>query len=182
MQWALQAGLSCFTVCSDSQVVVHQVRGDYTIHSEKLVEYAKVAQRIKAKFTSFAIEKVPRSANKQADLLSKIASGEVANVRDIHVEVLLHASIHDGDVICATNAESKSWLDDIKDFIEQGVLPESLDQAKTIRRQEARYVVHDGLLYRRSFSKPLLWCIPPSMTKVVLEELHEGVCGRHPGA
>lgn len=148
MQWALQAGVSRLTVLSDSQVVVHQLRGEYAIYSDKLKEYAMLARNIKTRFASFAIRKVPRLENEQADILSKIASGEVQNTHHIQVEVLHNPSTHVSETIHVITDEAKSWIDDIKDFIEQGILPEAPDQAKSVRRQSARYLIHDGLLYR----------------------------------
>lgn len=141
-----------------------------------------LARNIKTRFASFTIRKVPRLENEQADLLSKIASGEVQNTHHIQVEVLHNPSTHVSETIHVITDEAKSWIDDIKDFIEQGILPKAPDQAKSVRRQSARYLIHDGLLYRRSFTKSLLRCIPPDITRAVLEELHEGVCGGHPGA
>lgn len=75
-----------------------------------------------------------------------------------------------------------TWINDINNYIERDILPEEPNEAKRIRRQSTRYIVHEGLLYRRSFTKPLLRCIPPNMTHSILEEIHEGICGGHPGA
>lgn len=43
-------------------------------------------------------------------------------------------------------------------------------------------MLYNNILYKRSFSRPLLRCVPPDMTSAVLCELHEGVCGGHLGA
>ena len=36
-------------------------------------------------------------------------------------------------------------------------------------------------MYKRSFSGPYLLCIHPETSKLLLEELHEGICGSHTG-
>ncbi|GKV53644.1 hypothetical protein SLEP1_g60161, partial [Rubroshorea leprosula] len=40
----------------------------------------------------------------------------------------------------------------------------------------------DGVLYKRSFSLPLLRCLNPYEAEYALREVHEGVCGSHVGA
>lgn len=47
---------------------------------------------------------------------------------------------------------------------------------------ETEYIVHEGILYRRLFTKPLLRCIPQEMVQPILEEINEGICGGHPRA
>lgn len=61
-----------------------------------------------------------------------------------------------------------TWINDINNYIERDILPEEPNEAKRIQRQSTRYIVHEGLLYRRSFTKPLLRCIPPNMTHSIL--------------
>ena len=39
----------------------------------------------------------------------------------------------------------------------------------------------DGQLYRRSYSYPFLKCVGPTEARLVLQEIHEGVCGNHVG-
>lgn len=38
----------------------------------------------------------------------------------------------------------------------------------------------NGILYRRSFTRPFFSCVPPHLTKPLLEEIQEGICGGHP--
>lgn len=40
-------------------------------------------------------------------------------------------------------------------------------------------VYHIGVLYRKGFSVPLLWCAAHDEAKQVLTEVHEGACGDH---
>ena len=39
----------------------------------------------------------------------------------------------------------------------------------------------DGQLYKRSLGGPYLLCLTPEKGQYVLPELHEGICGNHPG-
>ena len=36
-------------------------------------------------------------------------------------------------------------------------------------------------MYKRSFSSLYLLCIHPEVVELLLEELHEGICGSHTG-
>ena len=75
----------------------------------------------------------------------------------------------------------RSWVDDIQEYLEKGTLPEDKAQAKALQKRAARYIMVDRALYRRSFTKPLLRCVPPNLVQPILIEVHEGVCGGYPG-
>nr|CAN61463.1 hypothetical protein VITISV_005681 [Vitis vinifera] len=50
-----------------------------------------------------------------------------------------------------------------------------------IRVQVARFTLIGEHLYKRSFTGPYLRCLDRSEAQYILAELHEGVCGNHPG-
>ena len=53
-------------------------------------------------------------------------------------------------------------------------------KADKIRRKATSYwLSEDHKLYKRSFSGPYLLCVHPELTELLLEELHEGICGSH---
>ena len=54
--------------------------------------------------------------------------------------------------------------------------------ADKVRRKAPRFwLSEDQKLYKRCFSRPYLLCIYPKATELLLEELHEGICGSHIG-
>ena len=63
-------------------------------------------------------------------------------------------------------------MDPILKFLESDTLLEEKIEAEKIRRKK---------LYKRSFSGLYLLCIHPEMSELLLEELHEGICGSHTG-
>ena len=71
-------------------------------------------------------------------------------------------------------------MDDIQEYLEKGTLPEDKAQAKALQKRATRYIMVDGALYR-SFTKPLLRCVPPNLVQPILIEMHKGVCGGHLG-
>ena len=72
-------------------------------------------------------------------------------------------------------------MDDIQEYHEKGTLPEDKAQAKALQKRAARYIMVDRALYRRSYTKPLLRCVPPNLVQPIFIEVHEGVCGGHLG-
>ena len=74
------------------------------------------------------------------------------------------------------------WMDPLILFLKEDVLPEEKSEANKIRRNVSRFwLSEDVKLYKRSFSEPYLLCIHPDATELILEELHEGICGSHTG-
>ena len=75
-----------------------------------------------------------------------------------------------------------SWMDPIVLFLREDILPEDKSEVDKIRRKAPRFwLSEDQKLYKRSFSRPYLLCIHPEASKLLLEELHEGICGSHTG-
>ena len=74
------------------------------------------------------------------------------------------------------------WMDPIVSFLKDDTLPEEKSEAEKIRRKTPRFwLSEDHKLYKRSYSGLYLLCIHPEASKLLLEELHEGICGSHTG-
>ena len=66
-------------------------------------------------------------------------------------------------------------------FFKEDILPEGKSKADKVRRKAPRFwLSEDQKLYNGSFSRPYLLCIHLKAV-VLLEELHEGICGSHTG-
>ena len=75
-----------------------------------------------------------------------------------------------------------SWMDSIVLFLKEDTLPENKSKADKIRRKAPRFWLSgDQKLYKRSFSGLYLLCIHNEAIELLLEELHEGICGSHTG-
>jgi len=70
---ARQLGARTVTVRSDSQLLVRQFLGEYRVKDPKLKPLHAEARRLAGGFTRFAIEHVPREANRAADRLANQA-------------------------------------------------------------------------------------------------------------
>ena len=73
-------------------------------------------------------------------------------------------------------------MDPIVRFLKDDILPEEKLEAEKIRRNAPRFwLSEDHKLYKCSYSRPYLLCIHPEAVELLLEELHEGICGSHIG-
>ena len=73
-------------------------------------------------------------------------------------------------------------MDSIIQFLKEDILPEEKIEVNKIRKKATSYwLSKDHKLYKCSFSGSYLLCVHPELTKSLLEELHEGICGTHIG-
>ena len=75
-----------------------------------------------------------------------------------------------------------SWMNPLVLFLEEDILPDDKTEADKIRRNTSRFwLSEDQKLYKRYFLGPYLLCMHLEASKLILEELHEGICGSHTG-
>ena len=71
-------------------------------------------------------------------------------------------------------------MDPVVLFLKEDILPEEKSKVDKIRRKASRFwLTEDQKLYKRSFFGPYLLCIHLEASELLLEELHEGICGSH---
>ena len=66
-------------------------------------------------------------------------------------------------------------------YINMGELPNDRNKAHKIQIQSARFSLVNGQLFKRSLDGSYLKCLTTEQGQYVLAELHEGICGNHPG-
>ena len=188
----------------DSQLVANQYSGEYEARDERMDAYLKIIQDLSRDFNHFALTRIPRSENTQADALAALASSLDSGLRRvIPVEFIEHPSI--GPPVVANliraqieNAEEVNdppeenvnqpeygcdspWLEPIRAYIINGTLPTEKWAARKIKTQAARYVTVEGEIYKWRFSGPLMTCAEGEKARRVMEEVHSGSCGNHSG-
>ncbi|GJS91349.1 reverse transcriptase domain-containing protein [Tanacetum coccineum] len=75
-----QMGVRNIRASVDSKLVANQVLGTYIAKEENMIKYWEKVKSLVSGFASFSISQVPRSHNKKADALSKIASTSFAHL------------------------------------------------------------------------------------------------------
>ena len=184
MMMVQKMGGKAVKVFLDSKLVVGQVRGDLEARDLRMQEYLCQIRSVQEKFEVFDLSHIPRSGNTHADLLATLATSSaqdlprVVLVKDLYTPT----SIHHGMPQIHQIRLGPSWMDAISLFLEKDILPEEKSEAKKVRRKAPQFwLSEDRKLYKRSFSGPYLLCVHPEVSKSLLEELHEGVCGSHTG-
>ena len=88
-----------------------------------------------------------------------------------------------GNMICVYHVRiGPSWMDPIIQFLSKDVLLEDKSEAEKIHRKAPQFwLSEDQKLYKRFFCEPYLLCIYLEASELLLEELHEGICGSHTG-
>ena len=71
---AREMGIKCLRVIGDSNLVVCQARGDFTLKEPSLAPYRAMAQRLEDSFEEFNIEHFLRSDNRFTDALATLGS------------------------------------------------------------------------------------------------------------
>nr|GEV07993.1 reverse transcriptase domain-containing protein [Tanacetum cinerariifolium] len=80
-----QIGVKNLIAKVDSRLVANQINGQYEAKEQSMTQYMEKAKTLINNFKMFSIEQVPRSENKKADALSKIAPMQAEYVvKEIH--------------------------------------------------------------------------------------------------
>ena len=181
---AKQLGANVLTIHCDSQLIVNQLTGEYMAKDERMMAYRDLAKNLLKGFREFNIERVGREHNGHADSLAGLASSVAPDFRrTITVAVQDIPSItKSGPAVVCQIETGPSWMDPILDYLTKDVLPKDQKEAAKIRRNATRYwVSREGKLYKKSYTRPYLFCVHPDLVPNLLYEIHEGVCGGHTG-
>ncbi|GJV97729.1 reverse transcriptase domain-containing protein [Tanacetum coccineum] len=153
---ATQMGVRNVHVSVDSKLVANQVLGTYVAKEENMIKYLEKAKSLVSGFANFSISQVPRSKNKKADALSKIASTSFTHLsKQVLVEVLKEESIQEREVATVVEKDGPTWMTPIMEYLKDGTLPDDRKEASKLRIKARQYELLEGVLYRRSFLK--LW-------------------------
>ncbi|GKA20120.1 reverse transcriptase domain-containing protein [Tanacetum coccineum] len=166
----------------DSRLVANQVNGSYIAKESGMVQYLNKVKTLAKSFKEFSIKQIPRSENKKADALSKIASTSFAHLnKQVLVEELKEKSINEEEILDIVEEEGNTWMTPIQEYLTKEILPEDKKKARAVRRKAAKYAMINGTLYKKSFLGPWLRCVGPLQANYVLREIHEGSCSMHSG-
>ncbi|GJZ76958.1 reverse transcriptase domain-containing protein [Tanacetum coccineum] len=179
---AEQIGVKNLQANVDSRLVANQVNGTYVAKEPGMIKYLEKVKNPASTFKEFSIKQVPRGENKKADALSKMASTNFAHLsKQVFVEELKEKSIYEKEVLAIVEEEGRTQMTSIYEYLMEEILPEETKKARAICRKSGRYVVTNGILYKRSFLGPWLRCVRPLQANYILREIHEGSCSMHAG-
>ncbi|GKB94279.1 reverse transcriptase domain-containing protein [Tanacetum coccineum] len=69
----------------------------------------------------------------------------------------------------------------IYEYLTEETLPAEKEKARAIQCKLGWYTVINGVLYKKSYLGPWLWCVGPLQENYVLREIHKGSYSMHAG-
>ena len=127
-------GVKDISASVDSRLVANQVNGTYEAKEESMIRYLAKARTLIQGFRTFSIKQIPRSQNKQADALSKIASTSFAHLtKQVLVEVLREKSIEEVEVMAVVEEEGDTWMTPLRGYLEENILPPDPKKARKLK-------------------------------------------------
>ena len=171
-------------VFSDSRLVVSQMNGELGARDERMQGYLSQVRHLQSGFKSFSLQHIPRSGNTHADSVATLATSLAQNLPwVILIEDLCKPTEVRGKKVHVHQVKvGPSQIDLIVLFLNEDILPKDKSEADKVRRKALCFwLSEDQKLYKHSFSRPYLLYIHPEASKLLLEELHEGIYGSHTG-
>ncbi|GJY26268.1 reverse transcriptase domain-containing protein [Tanacetum coccineum] len=153
-----QMGVKNLQANVDSRLVANQVNGTYVAKEADMIKYLEKVRTLTNSFRMFSIKQVPRSKNKKADALSKIASTNFAHLsKQVLVKELKEKSISEMEVLAIVEEEGDTWMTPIYEYLIEETLPAEVNKARELR------------------------CVGSLQANYVLREIHKGSCSMHVG-
>uniref|UniRef100_A0A2N9EWL9 Integrase catalytic domain-containing protein n=1 Tax=Fagus sylvatica TaxID=28930 RepID=A0A2N9EWL9_FAGSY len=120
------------------------------------------------------------TTNNEAEYEALFAGLQVAKVlgaTTLKIEVQYSLS-HKGEEVNPIDINN-SWKTPIVKYLEDGTLPTNVVEARKLKIRAIRFVLMQGILYKRGFSLLYLRCLDKLEAEYVMREVHEGICGNH---
>ena len=144
-------------------------------------KYLRLTKHLTQEFDKIEFVQIPRSQNMVADEVAKIALSEEGTMSNMGLMMEIQKRPNIEEVPTFTIQSTNSWMTTIVAFLEDGHLPQNVEEAKKIKKRAARFMIFNDTLYKRGFSMPYLKCVDEEEAKYILDEIHEGICGDHAG-
>uniref|UniRef100_A0A2N9ER07 RNA-directed DNA polymerase n=1 Tax=Fagus sylvatica TaxID=28930 RepID=A0A2N9ER07_FAGSY len=169
---AWEMGIKHLKVVGDSNLIVCQARGEFSLKEPSLAPYRALAQKLEEKFVTFEIEHAQRNENRYADALATLGSQMAFEGEKIDITInkkvrpiteLLKKEFEE------LSLDEEDWRMPLKAKL---VSPVAAADFKEIKD----YTLISGELYRRLPGGILARCISIQEAKRKLVEIHEKTC------
>ncbi|XP_023739861.1 uncharacterized protein LOC111887961 [Lactuca sativa] len=179
LRLAKQMGVKAITALTNSRLAANQVNGSFEVRDQRMGKYVNMVKQLVGLFERFTIKQIPRSENKSADALSKLASTCFGHLsKKVLVEVLREISINEQQVN-ALAPPGPTWMTPFREYLQRGVLPDDHGEARKIRIKAPSYAMVNGELYKKGFTAPWIKCVDQAKGKEMLQEAHSSQVSAH---
>ena len=136
LKLAKALGATELDICSDSQLIVGQVNGNYETKEERMQQYLELVWHQISQLWEVKLNHIPREQNTATDQLAKSASSDASNNE---TKVVKQSSIQTIEVN-AINVET-SWMKPIISFLQEGMLPSDRQEARRLKVRVSRFII-----------------------------------------
>ncbi|XP_070052390.1 uncharacterized protein [Nicotiana tomentosiformis] len=163
-------------VIGDSDLLVHQVQGEWAKKNTKMLPYLHHVQEMMKRITKIEFRHVPRIQNEFADALATL-SFVIQHPDKNFIDPIL-VRIHNRPIYYAhveEETDGNPWFHHIKEYLAK---PEYLEHANhtqkcTLRRLSNHFFQSEGILYRRTPDQGAIMCqIHADMIRLPPNELN----------
>uniref|UniRef100_A0A2N9I5B2 Integrase catalytic domain-containing protein n=1 Tax=Fagus sylvatica TaxID=28930 RepID=A0A2N9I5B2_FAGSY len=170
---AYEMGIKHLRVIGDSNLVVCQARGEFSLKEPSLAPYRALAQKFEARFSTFEIEHAQRNENRYADALATLGSQMAFEGEEMDVTICKKAK----PITESLRKEFEELSQDQEDW-RAPIKAKLVSPADTADLREIKdYTLISGDLYRRLPGGVLARCISLEEAKERLTKIHETTCG-----
>uniref|UniRef100_A0A2N9HMQ6 Integrase catalytic domain-containing protein n=1 Tax=Fagus sylvatica TaxID=28930 RepID=A0A2N9HMQ6_FAGSY len=195
---AHEMGIKHLRVIGDSNLIVCQAKGEFSLKEPSLAPYRALAQRLPGGILARCVshqegtKKLQEVHEKSCELEGGVSlyrrlqrlgyfwpemSKEAADLQR-RCPTCQHQ--HENEQVCATFLSS-DWRTPFLEYFIEGILPRTGKEAARIKKLSTRYFVESGILFRKGFHGDPLRCLSLSESQTVMKEAHSGECGEHQG-
>uniref|UniRef100_A0A2N9HSM7 Uncharacterized protein n=1 Tax=Fagus sylvatica TaxID=28930 RepID=A0A2N9HSM7_FAGSY len=170
---AYEMGIKHLRVIGDSNLVVCQARGEFSLKEPSFAPYRALAQKFEARFSTFEIEHAQRNENRYADALATLGSQIAFEGEEMDITICKKAK----PITESLRKEFEELFQDQEDW-RAPIKAKLMSPAVTADLREIKdYTLISGDLYRRLPGGVLARCISIEEAKEKLPDVHEKTCG-----
>ncbi|XP_070051395.1 uncharacterized protein [Nicotiana tomentosiformis] len=125
LRLAIDMNVQELPVIGDSNLLVHQVLGEWATKNTKILSYLHCVQELIKRFTKIEFKHVPRIKNEFVDALATLSS--MIQHPDKNFIDPIPIGIHKQPPYCAhvgEESDGNPWFHDIKEYLAKGEYPE----------------------------------------------------------
>ncbi|XP_055812085.1 uncharacterized protein LOC129882003 [Solanum dulcamara] len=182
LRMAVDMNIQELLVIGDSDLLIHQVQGEWSTKNVKILPYLQCVKEICKKFIKIEFRHIPRAQNEFADALATMSS--MIQHPDKNYIDPIKINVQNQPAYCFhvdEEMDGEPWYYDIVRYLKEGDYPEGISniQKRTLRRLANHFFLSGEILYRRTPDLGLLRCVDSQEASKLIEEIHGGTCGPH---
>uniref|UniRef100_A0A2N9I2U7 Uncharacterized protein n=1 Tax=Fagus sylvatica TaxID=28930 RepID=A0A2N9I2U7_FAGSY len=170
---AYEIGIKHLRVIGDSNLVVCQARGEFSLKEPSLAPYRAMAHKLEVKFSTFEIEHAQRNENRYTDALATLGSQITFEGEEMDVTICKKMEPITKSMkkeFEESSLDQEDWRVPIKTKLMSPAVTADLREIKD-------YTLISGDLYQRLSGGVLARCVSIEEAKEKLLEVHEKTCG-----